>query len=83
LVQAAVANRFPRDEMPLADVLRMRLTTDLDWSGLHLTAKFVRDMIEEELSDAAIKARWHEALDAAGSSVMGMTVDSTRGFMSG
>jgi hypothetical protein len=66
LIPASEANQFPRDEMSLLDVLAHRLATEhCDHpTNLHLTADFIRKMIETEMTDATIKARWLDALDA-------------------
>ena len=65
LIPAREANKFPRDEMALLDVLAYRMATDFDRIGLHLRDGFVRELIETEMTDATIKARWLNALDAA------------------
>jgi hypothetical protein len=65
LIRAREANKFPRDEMSLLDVLTYRMATDFDRIGLHLRDGFVREMIETEMTDATIKARWLDALDTA------------------
>jgi hypothetical protein len=62
LMEAVLVNTFPRSEMALADVLKMRLIPDLDGSGLDPTVEFMRAMIGQELTDPTIKARWNEAL---------------------
>jgi hypothetical protein len=65
LLPASVANKLPRDEMSLTEVLAYRMATDFDRIGLHLRDGFLREQIETEMTDEAIKARWFDALDAA------------------
>ena len=54
-IPAVEANKFPRQEVPLRDVLAMRIGDDL-------TIEDLNGLIESEISDDAIKARWLGAL---------------------
>jgi hypothetical protein len=65
LVPAAVVNRFPRHEVPLVDVLRIRLTDNSTEHHRFQTAEHLREQILSEMS-GAIQTKWLAALEQAG-----------------
>jgi hypothetical protein len=68
LIKASKANKLPREEMSLRDALAYRLLNLGPYDeDLPVRPDFVRKMIEAEMTDATIKARWLDALDAASS----------------
>jgi hypothetical protein len=58
LIPAADANQFPRFELSLEEVLRFRINDTLTTEGLS-------ELIESDLTDESIKARWCAALETA------------------
>jgi hypothetical protein len=65
LIKASKANLLPRDEISLRDVLAYRMRTEFEGIGDRLRVNFLRKMILTEMTDAIVKTRWLDALDAA------------------
>lgn len=64
LVPAAVVNQFPRAEVPLVDVLRMRLTDTSTKHHRYYTPDVMRRQIHTEMR-GEIQAKWLAALKQA------------------
>jgi hypothetical protein len=64
LLPAAVVNQFPRHEVPLVDVLRIRLTDNSTEHHRFYTAEVLHEQILSEMS-GAIQTKWLTALEQA------------------
>jgi hypothetical protein len=64
LIAAEAANNFPRCEIPLVEVLRMRIANDSTEHHRFITADILRECILSEMNpEEPIQARWLAALD--------------------